>query len=55
MRDNIRNHKLRRIMSTRTIKNLAAMTEAYKWKEKDWAESYFVGWPVEERRMASQM
>lgn len=51
IRDKIREHKLRRIMSTRVIKNLASMTEAYKWSVKDWDEAYFTGWTAAERRL----
>lgn len=52
IRENIRQHKLRRIMSTRVIKDLATMTEAYKWGISDWNETYFVGWPENEKRLA---
>lgn len=51
IRDAIRANRLRRIMSTRVIKDLAIMTEAYKWGPKDWAESYFTGWTAAERNL----
>ncbi len=47
----IRQNKLRRIMSTRVIKDLATMTEMYKWGPKEWAESYFTGWTTAERTL----
>ena len=49
IRDAIRSHKLRRVMSTRTIKDLATMTEAYKWSKKDWEDTYFASWPQDEK------
>lgn len=52
IRENIRKHKLRRIMSTRTIKDVADMTEAYKWDMLKWNDTYFAAWPAEERRQA---
>ncbi len=51
IRDKIREHRLRRIMSTRVIKDLAKMTEAYGWTVKEWAESYFTGWTQAERNL----
>jgi AAA domain (dynein-related subfamily) len=54
IRANIRKHKLRRIMSTRVIKDMAVMTAAYKWTVKDWNSVYFTSWPESERRMAME-
>jgi hypothetical protein len=51
IRDQIRAHKLRRIMSTRTIKDLADMTAAYKWDRKQWEDTFFVSWPANEKAM----
>lgn len=51
IRDAIRANRLRRIMSTRVIKDLAIMTEAYKWGPKEWAASYFTGWTAAERNL----
>lgn len=51
VRDKIRDNRLRRIMSTRVIKDLARMTEAYGWTVKEWNETYFTGWTPAERRM----
>lgn len=51
IRDLIQANKLRRIMSTRVIKNLAAMTLAYGWTEKEWAKSYFMSWSEAERKI----
>lgn len=53
IRDKIRQHKLRRIMSTRVIKDLGTMTRRYDWKEPEWAEAYFSGWSDEDRRMVA--
>ena len=50
IRRKIREHKLRRIMSTRVIKDLAVMAEAYKWKKSDWEETYFTGWSEADRK-----
>lgn len=44
VRDKIRANKLRRIMSTRVIKDLGVMTRLYQWTEKEWKERYFTGW-----------
>lgn len=52
VRENIRKHKLRRIMSTRVIRDLGLMTASYKWKKEDWTASYFTGWTENERRLA---
>lgn len=54
IRDNIRKHKLRRIMSTRTIKDMADMSIAYKWKRHDWNETYFTSWPDSETRLVRE-
>jgi hypothetical protein len=51
VRDAIRTNRLRRIMSTRVIKDLARMTEAYKWGPKEWGEAYFTGWTAAERNL----
>jgi hypothetical protein len=50
VRKKIRDNKLRRIMSTRVIKDLATMTEAYKWQQPDWEYAYFTGWSEADRR-----
>lgn len=47
----IRKHKLRRIMSTRTINDLSVMVEMYNWQPKDWTESYFQGWSPQETQL----
>jgi hypothetical protein len=52
IRENIRKHKLRRIMSTRTIRDVADMTEAYKWDEEQWNDTYFASWPGNEKALA---
>jgi hypothetical protein len=51
IRARIRSHKLRRIMSTRTIKDMARMTEAYGWKESEWNDTYFTSWPAAEKNL----
>lgn len=53
IRERIATHKLRRIMSTRVIKNLGTMTEMYAWKREQWEQAYFSGWSVEDKRMVS--
>lgn len=53
IRKKIREHKLRRVMSTRTIEQLAKMEKAYNWAKKDWEEAYFAGWPDSERRLVA--
>lgn len=44
VRDSIRANKLRRIMSTRVIKDLGTMREMYKWDIAQCAKAYFGGW-----------
>jgi hypothetical protein len=51
VRGKIGEFKLRRIMSTRVIKDLATMTRLYKWEQSDWEASYFKGWTEAERKM----
>lgn len=53
IRAKIREHKLRRVMSTRTIEQLAKMSEAYHWAKTEWSEAYFAGWPESERRLVA--
>lgn len=53
IRERIQANKLRRIMSTRVIKDLATMTEAYDWKVADWHSVYFTGWTEGERRLVA--
>lgn len=44
VRNAIRQNKLRRVMSTRVIKDLATMTDQHDWKKDDWQNAYFSGW-----------
>lgn len=53
IRDGIRKHRIRRIMSTRTITDMAKMVRAYDWKLPDWEKAYFTNWTAEERRMVN--
>jgi hypothetical protein len=53
IRDKIRENKLRRIMSTRVIKDLGTMTERYNWAQPEWERSYFTGWTDAERRLVA--
>jgi MoxR-like ATPase len=53
IRGKIKVNKLRRVMSTRVIKDLAAMTERYEWEQKDWEAAYFTGWSEADRRMVA--
>lgn len=50
IRGKINELKLRRIMSTRVIKDLAAMTRMYKWEQDEWESAYFKGWTEAERK-----
>lgn len=50
IRGKIRQNKLRRVMSTRVIKNLAEMTARHKWERADWEKAYFTGWSDADRR-----
>lgn len=54
IRDKIRASKLRRIMSTRVIKDLATMTDLYGWTRKDWEDAYFTGWTDAELKLVRQ-
>jgi len=51
IRDRIRENRLRRIMSTRVIKDLSKMSEAYGWKKAEWDGAYFTGWTQAERNL----
>lgn len=51
IREAIRVKSLRRVMSTRTIKDLADMSEQADWEQKDWAQAYFTDWSPEELSM----
>lgn len=51
IREKIAGNSLRRIMSTRVIKDLAAMTAQYNWTQKDWEAAYFTGWTEAEINM----
>lgn len=53
VRERIEQQRLRRIMSTRVIKDLAKMTTMYKWEESDWKTAYFTGWTEAERKMVA--
>ena len=53
IREKIKTNKLRRIMSTRVIKDLGVMTERYKWKQEDWNNTYFTGWTEAERKLVA--
>jgi MoxR-like ATPase len=44
----IASHRLRRIMSTRVLRDLSTMSDAYGWKQKDWEASFFSGWSEDE-------
>jgi cobaltochelatase CobS len=51
IREKINSSKLRRIMSTRVIKDLGIMTKQYKWEREDWEQSYFAGWSDAEKNI----
>lgn len=53
IRAKIREHKLRRVMSTRTIEQLGKMQRAYGWQREEWESAYFAGWPENERRLVA--
>lgn len=48
IRDRIYTNKLRRIMSTRVIKDLATMTEMYGWGKAEWTGAFYKGWTTAE-------
>lgn len=48
IREGIAAHNMRRIMSTRTMKDLTTMTDACGWSRTDWEESYFADWTKDE-------
>ena len=50
IREGIRTHGLRRIMSTRVMLDLSKMTKAYGWMKEQWEISYFADWSSEERQ-----
>lgn len=49
IRQRIRDNRLERIMSTRTLITLEKMTKAYGWLEPDWNKAYFTNWTQEEK------
>jgi MoxR-like ATPase len=51
IREKIRAARLKRIMSTRVIKDLATMTTMYSWGAEQWAAAYFTGWSEAERKL----
>jgi len=55
VREAIRVKSLRRVMSTRTIKDLADMTEQADWKQGDWQQAYFTDWSAEEMALIMPM
>jgi cobaltochelatase CobS len=50
IRKKIRDARLRRVMSTRVIKDLSTMSQMYKWKQKEWEAAYFTGWSEADRK-----
>lgn len=48
VRDKIYSNRIRRIMSTRVIKDLATMTEMYGWGKAEWHGAFFKGWTAAE-------
>lgn len=53
IREIIKDRRLRRIMSTRTMIELSKMTEAYSWKMPEWESAYFSDWSADERGYVS--
>lgn len=54
IRAKIRSNRLRRIMSTRVIRDLATMVETQAWKREDWEHVYFADWSEADRRSVLQ-
>lgn len=55
IRDRIRAHKLRRIMSTRVMLDITVMVRSHKWDEEQWSKGYFAAWSVEEIRKVTTL
>jgi hypothetical protein len=53
IRDKIRAARLKRVMSTRVIKDLATMTKMYGWTVEKWQEAYFTGWTDAEKKLVA--
>ncbi len=53
IRDKVRAARLKRVMSTRVIKDLATMTKMYGWGLQQWADAYFTGWSDAERKLVA--
>lgn len=51
VREAIRQHRLRRIMSTRVMLDITQMKTAYKWTQKDWERPYYIGWSRDELKL----
>jgi cobaltochelatase CobS len=54
IRASIRSNKLRRVMSTRVIRDLATMTERDGWKQPEWEQVYFSDWSEADKRSVLQ-
>ena len=50
IRKRIKDHRMRKIMSTRVMLDLSEMTENCEWKREDWEESFFADWSEDEVR-----
>ncbi len=55
VRKAIREKSLRRIMSTRTIKDMSDMERAAGWKQAKWEKAYYADWTKEERRLVDEV
>lgn len=51
IRRNIKAHGLRRIMSTRVLRDLQDMVDMYQWDRTEWDNAYFADWSREERSL----
>lgn len=50
IREHIKTHNLRRVMSTRLLLDLSKMKRAYKWDKPKWEQTYFADWTKDEMR-----
>lgn len=54
VRKAIYKHRIRRIMSTRTLKNMTVLAERAGWGMDEWNARYFADWSEDEKRLVMQ-
>lgn len=52
IRNLIQQHKLRRVLSTRVMRDMSDMARNCNWKKSQWNEAYFADWKLDELELA---